>query len=234
MSNQSGFIGERSRENTSNQVGSETLSRVDPYWVDKKNGQAVGVNYTVPNKDFSYFLGYAPPSAAELNGKSNLSGSRIIELSLQKRMQEIGEGATLRGTAYSNTSIAGSEHHNSPGKERSMINDTLDAWKEGPEKTNSTYSFLKSLGKAKNLGDATAVAESSEVRREAASPGMSPSMTQYFKALSAYQHQSKDDNIHYLEMQYKFQEMSKHDDTLSNLMKTRHDAITRIIRGSQG
>lgn len=191
----------------SESVGEQTRALRESY-IRAPNGDYVGNNYVVPKGDFSKHLGYDKPSQAELSGEKPLSGSRIIELALQKEMQDLGERAAKNGNSYRNIHISWGRFGGEPGRERDMLKDARDAIQAGPEKNT--------------LED--------KVGRMGLSNGTAP----YFQKLQDMQTSSRNDNIRYMEMQYKFMEMSKQEGTISNLMKTRHDAVSRSIRGGQG
>jgi hypothetical protein len=194
-------------------VAEKTQAQRSSFLIDK-SGDAVGNNWSVPKADFSKFLGYKPPTPEEQSGKSQVSGQRVMELALQKEMQDIGLGAAKNGNAYRNMYVSQGKFANEPGREVDMIKDGLDAVRRGPEKNTMESTNLR-------LGQAGA--------------------GQYADRMAAIQDQaakiqqaSHNDNVKLLEMQYKFQEMSKQQGTISNLMKTRHDSISRTIRGGQG
>lgn len=183
------------------------------------NGDIIGNNYVVPKGDFGTFLGYKMPTPQEAAGEKPVSGSRVIELALQKQMQEVGMGAVKNGDAYSNIAISWGRFGNEPGRTKDMLKDAIDAIGQGADHAVNPAVLANQTGNAapeQKLGQPT----------NAVKP--------YFDQLNKFQNDSRNDNIKYLEMQYKFQEMSKQESTISNLMKTRHDAVTRTIRGGQG
>jgi hypothetical protein len=128
-----------------------------------------------------------------------------MELAMQKEIQEIGLGAAKNGNAYRNQFVAGGQYANMPGHEKHAIADIRDAISQSADKNSMEARGLQ-------MGSGT---------------------EQYFAKVENMQKQSHNDNVKYLEMQYKFQEISKQDSTISNLMKTRHDAVSRTIRGGQ-
>lgn len=193
---------------TSESVGEQTRALRESY-IRAPNGDYVGNNYVVPKGDFSKHLGYKEATPQELSGEKPLSGSRIIEIALQKEMQDLGERAAKNGNSYRNIHISWGRFGNEPGRERDMLRDARDAIAAGPDKN----SIEDKVG-----------------RMIPSSGGTAP----YFQKLQDMQTSSRNDNIRYMEMQYKFMEMSKQEGTISNLMKTRHDAVSRGIRGGQG
>jgi len=180
-------------------------------YIKTKQGDLIGNNYTIPKADFSAFLGYKPASQAELTGKEPVTGRRALEVALQKSFQELGPGAAERGNTYRNMYVANGRFQNEPGREKDMIKDGLDSIKAGPD-AGSTQ------GKSAPRAGETMLSDSAK---------------QYFARMEESQAKSHNDNVRYLEMQYKFQEISKQDGVISNLMKTRHDAVSRTIRGGQ-
>ncbi len=180
-------------------------------YIKNKEGDLVGNNYTIPKADFAGFLGYKPASKAELTGDQPVTGHRAIEVALQKSFNEIGDGAAERGNTYRNMYVANGRFQNEPGREKDMIKDGLDSIKAGPDATSTQ-------GKPDIKAGHTMLSDSAK---------------QYFARMDASQAKSHNDNVRYLEMQYKFQEISKQDGVVSNLMKTRHDAVSRTIRGGQ-
>lgn len=168
--------------------------------IKNKDGDLVGNNFTIPKADFSAFMGYKPATQGELSGKAQVTGHRGIEVALQKSFNRIGEGAAERGNVCRNMYVANGRFQNEPGGEKDMIKDGLDSIKAGPD-ANSTR------GKSDLKIDTM----------------LSDSQKQYFARMDARQAKSHNDNVRYLEIQYKFQEISKQDGVISNLMKTRHD-----------
>jgi hypothetical protein len=196
-------------------------------YIKNKEGDAVGNNYIAPKGDFSTFLGYKPPTPGELSGKTPVAGHRVLEVALQKTFNEIGEGAAERGNTYRNMYVANGRFANEPGREKEMIKDGFDSIRAGAE-YNSTQR------------PSTTGASASGTMPSAGAPpggamklGAGSAMKQYLNKVEASQNKSHNDNVRYLEMQYKFQEISKQDGVISNLMKTRHDAVSRTIRGGQ-
>ena len=96
-------------------------------WIKKKNGDLVGGNFVVPKGDFSRFLGYAKPSAAEQKGESKVSPERVIEMALQREFNTLGKKAMQRGMAYRNMYISMGKYANQPGREQDMLKDGMDA-----------------------------------------------------------------------------------------------------------
>lgn len=193
------------------QVAEKTAQARTSY-IKNKEGDAVGNNYTVPKADFAAFLGYKPPTPDELSGKAPVTGHRAIEVAIQKSMGELGEGAAERGNTYRNMYVANGRYQNEPGREKEMIKDGLDSIQSGAE-MNSTQKKMSAPKSGESM--------------------LSDSAKQYFTRMESSQAKSHNDNVRYLEMQYKFQEISKQDGVISNLMKTRHDAVSRTIRGGQ-
>lgn len=187
------------------QVAEQTRARRETY-IKGANGDAVGNNWLVPKADFGTYLGYKGATPEELKGDKPLSGARVIELALQAESKELGEGAAKNGNKYRNIAVSWGRFNNEPGRERDMIKDGLDAIRQGPEKGAMEHKISH----------------------------MSPTMQAYVDETRKMQKDSHNDNVKYLEMQYRFSEMSKQDGILSNLMKVRNDAVTRTIRGGQG
>lgn len=208
MSGLSGGSSSNSRSSfeSRDSVGQQTRALRESY-IKAPNGDLIGNNYVVPKGDFGAFLGYDKPTMQEASGGKPLTGNRIIEIALQQEMKEIGMGATKNGNNYRNSGIAWGRYQNEPGREKDMLRDALDAMKQGQDKNTIED----------KVGRMTA-----------------GSVTPYFEQLQKFQDGSRNDNIKYLEMQYKFQEISKQEGTISNLMKTRHDCVSRSIRGGQG
>ena len=208
MAGLSGGSGSSSRSSfeSRDSVAEQTRATRESY-IKAPNGDLIGNNYTVPKGDFGAFLGYKNPTPQEMTGDKPMTGARIIEIALQKEMKEIGMGAAKNGNTYRNSGISWGRYQNEPGREKDMIKDAMDAMKQGQDK-NSIED---------KVGRMTA-----------------GSVTPYFEQLQKFQDGSRNDNIKYLEMQYKFQEISKQEGTISNLMKTRHDCVSRTIRGGQG
>lgn len=194
-----------SNNNSNAKVGEKAAAQRSDF-ITNKAGDAVGNNWVVPKSDFSHFMGSQAADAVAGNGQVKTDSRRVLELALQKEMQEIGMGAAKNGNAYRNQFVAGEQFANQPGRERDMIKDMRDAIGQSSEKGSMESKSLQ-------MGSAT---------------------QQYFEKVESLQKQSHNDNVRYLEMQYKFQEISKQDSTISNLMKTRHDAISRTIRQGQG
>lgn len=61
----------------------------------------------------------------------------------------------------------------------------------------------------------------------------SMSARQYMDMLHASTHQTRHDNMQYLEMQQAFGAMTRQIDTISNLMRVRNEAVKNSVRGSQ-
>jgi len=194
-------------------IAEETAKKRESYITNKK-GDAVGNNYTVEKGDFSKFLGYQPASQAELSGKQPVAGHRVLEVALQREFQTIGQGAADNGNSYRNMFVAQGKFSNQPGREKDAIKDGIDSIRQGPDRGSTAHD--KNTG---GLGESKGK--------------LASGMEQYLKAMDKSQEKTHNDNVRYLEMQYKFQEISKQDSTISNLMKTRHDAVSRVIRGGQ-
>ena len=201
-----GSSSSRSSFESKESVADQTRATRESF-IKSPNGDLIGNNYTVPKGDFGAFLGYKNATPAELAGDKPLTGARIIEIALQKEMKEIGMGAAKNGNNYRNSGISWGRYNNEPGREKDMLRDALDAIKQGQDKN----SIEDKVGKM-----------------------TAGSVTPYIDQLQKFQKSSSNDNIKYLEMQYKFQEISKQEGTISNLMKTRHDCVSRTIRGGQG
>lgn len=195
--------------NSGTRVGEQTEKRRADYLTDAK-GAAIGGNYTVDGAsgkpDFAKFMGIKPATADELSGTVKTDARRAMELAMAKEVQELGVKSAKSGNAARNQFVAGGQFSNQPGHDKHVITDMRDAINESLDKN--------SLGsKVLQMGSGT---------------------EQYFARVENMQKASHNDNVKYLEMQYKFQEISKQDSTISNLMKTRHDAVSRTIRGGQG
>ena len=185
-------------------VAEQTRAQRESF-IRSPDGDLIGNNFVIPKGDFGKFLGYKKETPEEANGQKPLSGSRVIELSLQQEMNELGMGAAKHGNAYRNIGISWGRFNNEPGREKDMIKDGIDAIRQGPEKNIMEDNAHK----------------------------IAASTAPYFEQLKKIQQESRNDNIKYMEMQYRFQEMSKQHGTISNLMKTRHDCVSRTIRGNQ-
>jgi hypothetical protein len=192
-------------------VADKTADKRTSY-IKNKDGDAVGNNYLVPKSDFANFMGKAPAGPGAGQAGHAPTGRSVIEMALQRELRELGEGAAKRGNTYRNLFVANGRYQNEPGREKDMIKDGLDSIKAGPD-MNSTQKKNSSSAASNNL--------------------LSGAQKQYFAKVEEQQKQSVNDNMRYLEMQYKFQEIGKQDGTISNLMKTRHDAVSRVIRGGQ-
>jgi hypothetical protein len=183
-------------------VGDETRAKREAF-IKNANGDAVGNNWVAPKADFGKFLGYKGASPTELTGDQPITGSRIIELALQKEAQDLGMGAAKHGNQYRNIAISWGRFNNEPGRERDMIKDGIDAIRQGSDKNSMEQKGAR----------------------------MTPA-NMLLEQTGRMQKESHNDNIKYLEMQYRFQEMGKQESVISNLMKTRHDNISRMIRGN--
>lgn len=186
-------------------IGSQTKAKRESY-IRKANGDLVGNDYVVGKGDFAHFMGYKPPTAEEAAGKAQMSSSRTIEVALQKEMTDLGMGAAKHGNSYRNIAISWGRFANDPGREKDMIKDGIDAIRQGPDKNS-----MESRGLKATSGGAA-----------------------YLEKAHSLQKESHNDNVKLLEMQYKFLEISKNQGVISNLMKVRHDSVTRSIRGQQG
>lgn len=142
------------------------------YYLKGANGDAIGSGFHVPKGDFARFLGYKAPTDRENRGDT--SGSRTLEVALQKQFDALGKASTKNGHAYNNLWIASGRYETGPGREREAIAATMDAMNQSVE-----------IGQA--MG------------------------------------------IRYLEMQYKFQNLSMSFGTISNLMKARNDSVKKAI-----
>lgn len=171
-----------------------------------QNGDLIGGNYVIPRGDFAAFLGYAPPTKAESSGNRPVSGSRVIELALQREFETIGRRSTVSGQSHRNQVISWRGLTSEPGRERDMLRVFEDAVSEGWEKRT----------------DKLAPAGLGEI-----------SSARYMTMLEEYHRRSRQDNMRYLEMQYKIRFSTLSHSTVSNLMKVRHDATVRAIRESR-
>lgn len=192
----------------SQSIAAEKDSRVKQereYYLRNKDGDKVGGNFTIPKGDFSHFLGYKPATKAEKSGDEQPSGSRVIELALQKEMNSLGEGAAKHGMEFRNWYAAWGGYENQPGREKDLIKSGIDAFNNSMEKDSDL-----NLTKSSTMGNSN-----------------------YFEQLEKYQKSSSETNVRYLEMQYKFDQASKSHGMISNLMKVRHEAISRAIHESR-
>lgn len=105
------------------------------HYVQQEDGTLRGSNFSIPKGDFSHFLGYKNATAQEKQGK--VSGERAIEVALQRRFDQIGKGATKRGEEYRNMYISWGRYTNSPGKEKELVKDGLDAVNSALEKQHA-------------------------------------------------------------------------------------------------
>ncbi len=213
-------------------IADETRLRREAY-IKGDNGDAIGNNWVAPKADFGKFLGYKNASPEELKGDKPLSGSRVIELALQKEAQDLGMRAAVRGNQYRNIAISWGRFNNEPGRERDMIKDGIDAIRQSSDK-NATERREARLGTAKSEFASAPSSSAAMKASEAQMAQMSPAASAYIRETRKMQKESHNDNIKYLEMQYRFQEMGKQEGVISNLMKARHDNISRMIRGNQG
>lgn len=92
-----------------------------------KSGNLYGGNYTIPNGDFSRFLGWKPETDAEKSGEQQTDGWRTVQVAIQKEMDKVGKGAVQRGSSYRNIFIAPSAFKNQPGRERDYLTEGLNA-----------------------------------------------------------------------------------------------------------
>ena len=102
-------------------------------WLKNRRGDAVGGNFTIPKGDFSHFLGWNKPTAAEATGEKQVSGGRVLEVAIQKEFDRLGKKAVVNGMAYRNMVISSMRYNNKPGREKDMIRDGLDAIKSSVE-----------------------------------------------------------------------------------------------------
>ena len=131
-------------------------------WLRKKNGDVVGSNFTVPKGDFARFLGYKAPTKEEESGKQHVSAERVLEIAMQRSVQELGAKAMQRGSAYRNLFVSHAKYENQPGREKDMLQDGLDAVQQSVELNKASnmaylemqYKFhwaSKSFGVVSNL-----------------------------------------------------------------------------------
>ena len=165
-------------------------------------GDLVSGNSETPNGDFSRFLGFKPPTAEELAGKGSPSSQRVIELALQRAFNEVGGGAMKTGMLARNQYISHGPYENMPGRAQDMVKDGLDSVKEAQQ---GSEPLRPGAFGASGAGE-------------------------YMKIMQEYHVKSSDDNMRYLEMQYKFLYASKSHGTISTLMKVRHEATRSAIR----
>jgi hypothetical protein len=190
-------------------VAEQTRSRRESY-ITNKNGDAVGNNWVAPKGDFAHFLGYKQATPQEASGDHPTAGSRVIELALQKEASELGMGAAKHGNSYRNQAISWGRYNGEPGREGDMLKDGIDSIRASAEHNSMESKHGAEMGK------------------------MSPASQKYIDESKRMQRESHNDNVKYLEMQYRFQEMGKQEGIISNLMKTRSDNVSRMIRGSGG
>ena len=186
-------------------------------FITRKNGDAIGNNFLLPGGDFAHFLGYKAPTMAERTHKEQVTGARVIEMSLHDAMQKVGKDAADRGNEFRNMYISWGRFNNEPGRERDMIKDALDA---NPARV-STPTFAGKSTVSDSLTPPSAV-NMPYAERQA----------QIFSKMEGIQQKSRNQQYELMLVQYRFQEMSKQEGTISNLMKVRHDAISRSIQGS--
>ena len=219
-------------------VGEQTAQMREAY-IKNKDGDAVGNNWKVDKADFGAFLGYKPGTASEMAGKEPLSGSRVIELMLQKDFQKVGDGAATHGNEYRNMFVSQDAFADKQGRISDQMKDGLDAVRQSLHK-NSAAAAEKTGMATQATGTQAAsgqtapgqAANGQAAVKQAPKLGGS-AMDQYMARVETSQKQTRNDNMRMLEVQYKMQEISKQDSTISNLMKTRHDAVSRVIRGGQ-
>ncbi len=99
----------------------------------ERDGTIRGGNFSIPQGDFSRFLGWKTPTAEEKSGRKKMSGARTLEVALQKQMNELGKGAMQRGMAYRNMYISWGRFSNEPGRQKDLIKSGLDAVNESVE-----------------------------------------------------------------------------------------------------
>ena len=186
-------------------------------YITRKNGDAVGNNFMLPGGDFAHFLGYKPATMGEKANKEQVTGARVIELSLRDAMQKVGGDAAKHGNEFRNMYISWGRFNNEPGREKDMIKDALDAnpARVGTPKFEGKPTVSDTIGQASN-----------------ANAPYAERMLDNFAKMEKIQQKSRNQQYELMLVQYRFQEMSKQEGTLSNLMKVRHDAISRTIQGS--
>lgn len=189
-------------------IGEKTAEQRTDYLTNKQ-GDAVGMNYTVPKGDFAHLLGFKPPTAQELAGKEPVTGRRAIEVSLQNDFRAVGLGAARNGGAYRNQFVALGAFDNKPGREKDMLKDGLDSIKASMQPNATEGGKKQSLGEMAHATPYQVLLKQEQMAKS-----------------------SHNENLKMMEMQYKMQALSKEEGTLSNLMKVRHDAISRVIRGN--
>lgn len=206
--------------NTSSQahVG-EQAARLRESYITNKKGDAVGNSYIVPKSDFSQILGMTQGGHSDKAAKEATSGANVLGEALGQRFQQIGEKAAEMGNEGRNMFIASDGMEKKHGR-------TGDAIKEG---LDSVRQALHPSGEAAPRGSDK---ETSIAAVKDGQPVLGGSaMDQYFAKMNASQAKTKNENDRMLAIQMKLQNMSKQDSTISNLMKTRHDAVSRVIRG---
>lgn len=197
-------------------IGEQT-ARLRESYITNKKGDAVGNNYVIPKNDFSAVLGMSQSKSGELSVKEATSGVNVLNDALGKRFQQIGQKAADMGNEGRNMFIAQDSMKNKDGR-------TGDAIKEG---LDSVHQALHPSAAAQGSDKETSV---SAIKQGQPALGGS-AMDQYFAKMEKSQAQTRNENDRMLAIQMKLQNMSKQDSTISNLMKTRHDAVSRVIRG---
>lgn len=170
------------------------------YTYKAKNGSTIVGGYAeIPKGNFAHFMGFKPPSKEELSGKADVQGNRVIELALQRQMQELGEGMTKNASSFRNNFISDGHLVNRPGREMAMFSETNNA-----------------IGKGIDF-------ESTPI-----TPGMlgASANPQY---MVEFVEKSRKDSYRYLEAQYRSDWASKSTGMISTMMKARHDAIRKSI-----
>lgn len=102
-----------------------------------KSGNLYGGNYTIPKGDFARFLGWKPETEAEASGEQKAQGWRALQVAIQREMNQVGESAMQRGSAYRNLYMAWGKHTQHPGREKDLVNEGLNAMEQSVEKSHN-------------------------------------------------------------------------------------------------
>lgn len=102
-----------------------------------KSGNLYGGNYTIPKGDFARFLGWKAETKAESSGEQKTEGWRTLQIAIQREMNEVGESAMQRGSAYRNLYIAPARYAQKPGREQDMVSDGVNAMQQSVESSHN-------------------------------------------------------------------------------------------------
>jgi len=123
---------------TSSQSSAPSVTTKAPRttYIKTKNNDLLGNDFRITKGDFSHFLGYKAPSTEELEGKSPISGKRVIELELQKSFNVMGKSAMSAAKDWQSIGGAMGKFENMPGRDKDSFKAGATAFKEVFEKNN--------------------------------------------------------------------------------------------------